>query len=111
MAEMATAQTPIVISPDSELGIALKRASTEHEPVAIRIGDESYEVDVFESHTDTDDEQHEAHANDDAGCDESPEDRDPLLKVLGIFASGDPNNDVAQDKYRYLAEAYLSERK
>ena len=111
MAEMATEQTPIVISPDSELGIALKRASTEHEPVAIRIGGESYQVDVFESHPATDDEQYEVHSNDDAGCAESRESRDPLLEVLGIFASGEPNNDVAQDKYRYLAEAYLSERK
>ena len=108
---MATDHSPIVISPDSELGIALKRASTEHEPVTIRIGDESYEVDVFESRTDTADEQYEVHADDNAGCDEPPENRDPLLNVLGIFASGEPNNDVAQDKYRYLAEAYLSERK
>ena len=33
---------------------------------------------------------------------------DPLLSIIGIFSSGELN-DVAQDKYRYLAEAYLAE--
>ncbi|MDQ3547518.1 MAG: hypothetical protein M3439_01755, partial [Chloroflexota bacterium] len=49
MAEMAAEENAIRISPDSELGIALRRASVEHEPIIIRIGSESYAVDVFET--------------------------------------------------------------
>lgn len=42
----------------------------------------------------------------DAG--EQGDNRDPILSILGIFSSGE-SNDVAEDKYRYLAEAYLRE--
>lgn len=35
------------------------------------------------------------------------EDQDPLLNIFGSFASGGPD-DVAQDKYKYLAEAYVA---
>ena len=91
MAEMATEQTPIVISADSELGIALKRASTEHEPVAIRIGDESYEVDVFESHADAEPSESSR--------------EDSILSIIGIGSSGEPT-DIARFKDQYLADAY-----
>lgn len=33
---------------------------------------------------------------------------DPLWELVGAGSSGEPNNDVARNKYKYLADAYAS---
>jgi hypothetical protein len=88
---MAAEQEQILISPDSELGIALKRASVRHEPIAIRIGDESFELDVFEAPVDAE------------SADSS--EPDSILSIIGIAASAEPS-DIARFKDEYLADAY-----
>lgn len=91
MVDMAAEQEHILISPDSELGIALKRASVQHEPIAIRVGDESYEIDVFETHV-----------NAEPSASSEP---DSILSIIGIAESAEPS-DIARFKDEYLADAY-----
>lgn len=88
---MAAEQEQIFIRPDSELGIALKRASVRHEPIAIRIGDESYEVDVFKAHVDVEPT--------------ASSEPDSILGIIGIASSAEPS-DIARFKDEYLADAY-----
>ena len=88
---MAAEQKPILISPESELGAALKRASVQHEPILVLVGDESFEVDVFETHTV-------------AAPLDAPE-PDSILSIIGIATSAEPS-DIARYKDEYVADAY-----
>ena len=109
---MAGSRMVVYISSESELGQVLREAAENGEPFIIDTDDAQYEVDIHARvGSDPRVASNDVNADDDDGRDESTEDRDPLLSILGIFASGEPNNDVAQDKYRYLADAYLSEHK
>ena len=47
-------------------------------------------------------------ANVDEILESDQNDRAPLLGILGIFSSGELN-DVAQDKYRHIADAIYAE--
>lgn len=111
---MAAEPSIFHLNPDSEIVLVLKRAASEHGRVHVHTGEEVIEIgDVstrpIERVEDGSDPQESNNTANDS--DEDRKEGDPLLSILGIFASGEPNNDVAQDKYRYLAEAYLSERR
>lgn len=108
---MADSRVVVYISSKTELGQVLREAAETGEPFIIDTDDAQYEIDI---HARLDavnpEERDDPDAIDDGLPDEQAEGDDPLLSIIGIFASGEPNNDVAQNKYRYLAEAYLSER-
>lgn len=107
---MADSRVVVYINSESELGQVLREAAETGEPFIIDTDDAQYEIDI---HTWLDAARPTVNDDPDSvdeGIDDVREGDDPLLSILGIFASGEPNNDVAQDKYRYLAEAYLSER-
>jgi hypothetical protein len=89
--DMAAEQEQILISPDSELGIALKRAYDRNEPIAVRIGDESYEIDVLETRVKAE-----------PSASSEP---DSILSIIGIATTAEPS-DIARYKDEYLADAY-----
>lgn len=111
---MAAEPSIFHLNPDSDIVLVLKRAASEHGRVHVHTGEEIIEIGDVSTRAiervedETDPQESNSAAND---PDADRDDDDPLLSILGIFASGEPNNDVAQDKYRYLAEAYLSERR
>lgn len=103
---MAESRTVVYVSSESELAQALRNAAATGEPVTVDTDDAQYDVDVH-VRWDADPKRSTGRASQ---PDEHEDEPDPLLGIIGIFASGDPDNDVAQDKHRYLTDAYLSER-
>ncbi len=111
---MATEPSILHLSPDSDIVIVLKRAASEHRHVQVHTGEEVIEIGDVSTRT-IESIEHDADPEESDQTSTSSDidlaGDDPLLSILGVFASGEPNNDVAQDKYRYLAEAYLTERR
>lgn len=94
---MAAGRTAIYINPRSELADALRCAETTGETVMIDTGDLVFGIVVMTAQ--------DARAF--AGYREG--EPDSILNIIGIGESKEPG-DVAQNKYDYLAEAYLPKR-
>lgn len=88
---MAAQRKPIKVSPDSELGLVLKRAAASGEPVLIETDDAVYELDVV--------------AADSEPATDGPAEDDAIIHLIGIASSDEPTS-IRHEKDMLLADAY-----